>query len=402
MAPASAPSGLPVIATQWRPCRAGFCVRCDARIVGRTRRASHRQRRTAIDAPRRDPSGSYLTPMRVAIVPHTRWGRIRMIAIAGMLPLLFLIIWLFTVRMPGPAFAGPLLPLTPNQELIRTSLERHIRALAHDIGVRSDETYSNVLRASAYIERRLEDLGYTVVSQEFSAGNRSYRNIEATLPGVPGHAHEVVVLGAHYDTAEDAPGADDNASGVAGVLELARIFAHERLARTVRFVFFPNEEPPSFPTADMGSRHYATAARARNDQIVAMLSIESIGYYDTEKGSQRYPFPLNLAYPDVGDFIGFVSNLRSRALLHDAIAAFRAHATLPTQGAAAPSWVPGVWWSDHWSFWREGYSAIMISDTAPYRNPFYHTPQDTPDKLDYDRMARVVHGLAHVVRAVAN
>jgi Zn-dependent M28 family amino/carboxypeptidase len=152
----------------------------------------------------------------------------------------------------------------------------------------------------------------------------------------------------------------------------------------------------------MGSRHYATAARERNDQIVAMLSIESIGYYDTEKGTQRYPFPLNLAYPNVGDFIGFASNLKSRALLHRAIAAFRAHATLPTQGAAAPSWVPGVWWSDHWAFWRVGYPAIMITDTAPYRNPFYHTPQDTPDKLDYDRMARVVHGLTHVVRALAN
>src|SRR2546426_59170 len=249
-----------------------------------------------------------------------RWGRIRMIAIVSILPLLFLVIWLFTVKMPGPAFSGPLPPLTPNQALIRSALERHVRALAHDMGV----------------------------------------------------------------------------------LELARTFAHERQARTVRFVFFPNEEPPSFPTANMGSRHYATAARARNDQIVAMLSIESIGYYDTEKGSQRYPFPLNLAYPNVGDFIGFVSNLSSRALLHRAIAAFRAHATLPTQGAAAPSWVPGVWWSDHWSFWREGYPAIMIPDTAPYRYPFYHTPQDTPDKVDYDRMARVVHGLTRVVRAIAN
>jgi Zn-dependent M28 family amino/carboxypeptidase len=152
----------------------------------------------------------------------------------------------------------------------------------------------------------------------------------------------------------------------------------------------------------MGSRHYATAARARNDQIVAMLSIESIGYYDTQEGSQRYPFPLNLAYPNVGDFIGFVSNLKNRSLLRRSIAAFRAHATMPTQGAAAPGWLPGIWWSDHWSFWREGYPAIMISATAPYRNPFYHTPQDTPEKLDYDRTARVVDGLAHVVRALAN
>jgi len=322
-----------------------------------------------------------------------------MIAIASILPLLFLIIWLFTVRMPGPPFSGPLPPLTPAQDQLRAGLERHVRALAGDIGVRSDETYGNVQRAAAYIERELAASGYRVASQEFTADGRSYRNLEATLGGTS-RAQEVVVLGAHYDTAEDAPGADDNASGVAGVLELARVFARAPQTRTVRFVFFPNEEPPSFATGDMGSRHYAKAARARNDQIVAMLSIESIGYYDTDEGSQRYPFPLSLAYPDVGDFIGFVSNLKSRGLLHRAIGAFRAHATVPTQGAAAPGWLPGIWWSDHWSFWLEDYPAIMISDTAPYRNPFYHTPQDTPDKLDYDRTARVVDGLAYVVRAL--
>jgi hypothetical protein len=339
--------------------------------------------------------------MRVAIVPRTRWGRIRMIVLVSMLPVLFLLIWFFTVRMPGPAFNGPLPPLTASQVRLRADLEQHVRFLSHSIGVRSAENFPNVYRAATYIEHRLQDLGYRVVSQEFSAYNRGFRNLEATLPGTT-RPQEVVILGAHYDTAEDAPGADDNASGVAGVLELARAFAQARQARTIRFVFFPNEEPPSFPTANMGSRHYATAARARNDQITAMLSIESIGYYDVEKGSQRYPFPLNLAYPDVGDFIGFVSNLKSGPLLRRAIMAFRAHATMPTQGAAAPAWVPGVWWSDHWSFWREGYRAIMITDTAPYRNPFYHTPQDTADKLDYDRMARVVHGLTHVVRALAN
>jgi peptidase M28-like protein len=340
--------------------------------------------------------------MRLAIVPHTRLGKIRMILLVSILPLVFLAIWLFTVRMPGPAFSGSLAPLTPAQAVLRTRIERHVRALAGEIGVRSDDEYANVQRAAAYIESELRSLGFTVVSQEFTAGGRgrTYHNIEATLSGTT-RRQEVVVFGAHYDTAEDAPGADDNASGVAGVLELARIFARTPQARTVRFVFFPNEEPPWFPTANMGSRHYATAARARNDQIVAMLSIESIGYYDTEPGTQRYPFPLNLAYPDVGDFIGFVSNLKSRALLHRAIAAFRAHATLPTLGAAAPAWVPGVWWSDHWAFWLEGYPAIMISDTAPYRNPFYHTPQDTPDKLDYDRTARVVDGLTHVLRALA-
>ncbi len=323
-----------------------------------------------------------------------------MIILASILPLLFLAIWLFTARMPGPAFARALPPLTPEQNVLRVRLEGHVRALAHEIGVRSDDEYANVQRAAGYIDSVLRSFGYAVVSQEFAAGGRTYRNLEATLAGTT-LRHEVVILGAHYDTAEQAPGADDNASGIAGVLELARLFARTPQARTVRFVLFPNEEPPWFPTAAMGSRHYAAAARARHDRIVAMLSIESIGYYDTERGTQRYPFPLNLAYPDVGDFIAFVSNLKSRGLLHRAISAFRAHANFPTQGAAAPAWVPGVWWSDHWAFWREGYPAIMISDTAPYRNPFYHTPQDTPDKLDYARTARVVDGLVHVVRALA-
>ena len=333
-------------------------------------------------------------------LPSTRWGKIRVIVLASVLPLLFLAIWLFTVKMPGPAFSGPLPPLTPEEEALRAGLERHVRALAGDIGERSDDTYDNVRRAATYIEGALRALGYEVRSQEFTAEGRAYRNLEAALPG-DSTPEEIVILGAHYDTAEDAPGADDNASVVAAVLELARVFARSPRVRTVRFVFFPNEEPPSFATADMGSRHYARAARARGDRIVAMLSIESIGYYDTEAGSQRYPFPLNLAYPDVGDFIGFVSNLKSRGLLHRAIGAFRARARFPTQGAAAPAWVPGIWWSDHWSFWREGYPAIMISDTAPYRNPFYHTPGDTPGTLDYARTARVVDGLVYVVRELA-
>src|SRR5688572_19583134 len=188
--------------------------------------------------------------MRVAIVPRTRWGRIRMIMLGALLPLLFLIIWLFTVRMPGPAFDGPLPPLTANQLRFRAGLEPHVRTLAHDIGARSDEAYANVLRAAAYIERALTGLGYQVVSHEYSAYDRVYRNLEATLPGTT-RPQEVVILGAHYDSARDAPGADDNASGVAGVLELARAFAGARQSRTVRFVFFANEGPPSFPTANM-------------------------------------------------------------------------------------------------------------------------------------------------------
>lgn len=319
-------------------------------------------------------------------VPRTCLGIIRMLALLAFLPAVFLVTWLFTVRMPGASFAGPLPPLTPDQRALETELRDHVTALAGTIGERSTRRFAATQLAAVYVETALRRLGYEIVVQEFQAHGQTHRNLQATLPGST-RGSEIVVVGAHYDTAVDAPGADDNASGTASVLALARVLKAARPARTIRFVAFATEEPPSFPTADMGSRHYADAVRAAGDSIVAMMSIESVGYYDDSPGSQKYPFPLNLAYPDRGDFIGFVSNLRSAGLLRRAIATFRAHTEFPTQGAAAPWWVPGVWWSDHWPFWRQGYRAIMISDTAPYRNPFYHTPDDTPDKLDYGRMA---------------
>ena len=338
--------------------------------------------------------------MRLPLYPHTRWGIVRMLILLSILPALFLTVWFFTIRMPGDTFAGPLPPLRPDQEALRVRLQRHVLRLAGDIGERGVAKPAAAVRAAAYLEAELTAMGYAVTAQEYDAHAQRWRNLEATLRGTA-QPDEIVVVGGHYDTAEGAPGADDNGSGVAGVLELARRFAGKPAARTIRFVFFGTEEPPSFPTSAMGSRHYADAARARGDRIVAMLSIESIGYYDRDPGSQRYPFPLNLAYPDVGDFIGFVSNLKSGPLVRRAIATFRRAARFPTQGAAAPSWVPGVWWSDHWSFWRQGYPAIMITDTAPFRNPFYHTAQDTPDKIDYGRMARVVDGLGAVVADLA-
>ena len=323
-----------------------------------------------------------------------------MLILLSILPVLFLAVWFFTIRMPGDTFAGPLPPLRPDQEALRERLQRHVVRLAGDIGERGVAKPAAAMRAATYLETELTAMGYTVAPQAYDAHGQRWRNLEATLLGTA-QPEEIVVVGGHYDTAEGAPGADDNGSGVAGTLELARRFAGKPAARTIRFVFFGTEEPPSFPTSAMGSRHYADAARSRGDRIVAMLSIESIGYYDRDPGSQRYPFPLNLAYPDVGDFIGFVSNLKSGPLVRRAIATFRRATRFPAQGAAAPSWVPGVWWSDHWSFWRQGYPAIMITDTAPFRNPFYHTAQDTPDKLDYGRMARVVDGVGAVVADLA-
>jgi Zn-dependent M28 family amino/carboxypeptidase len=184
------------------------------------------------------------------------------------------------------------------------------------------------------------------------------------------------------------------------VLELARAAREWRPARTWRFVLFVNEEPPFYKTGQMGSRVHASRARARGERIVAMYSLETIGWYSDAPGSQKYPFPFSWFYPDRGDFLAFVGNLPSRGLLHATIAAFRTHAQFPSDGLAAPAFIPGVDWSDHGSFWEAGYPALMVTDTAPYRYPHYHTAQDTPDKVDYERLAHVVRGLERTFRAL--
>jgi Zn-dependent M28 family amino/carboxypeptidase len=198
-----------------------------------------------------------------------------------------------------------------------------------------------------------------------------------------------------------APGANDNGSGVAAVLELARLLRDATPARTLRCVLFVNEEPPFDQTDVMGSRVYARRSRERGENIVGMFSLETVGWYSEKPGSQRYPFPLSLFYPSTGNFIAFVSNLASRALLHEAIASFRRHAGIPSEGVAAPAFIPGVDWSDHWSFWQEGWPALMVTDTAPYRYPHYHAAEDTPDKVDYERLARLVTGLHGTLRELA-
>jgi Zn-dependent M28 family amino/carboxypeptidase len=310
--------------------------------------------------------------------------------------------WFYIVRMPGTTGRGALAPLTPAQIQIRERLARHVRELAGRIGERNSVHYAALEQAAAYVEREFASLGYAVVSQQWtSAGGQEFRNIEVVLPGRE-RAAEVVVVGAHYDSNRGTPGADDNASGVAAVLELARLLRGEPHARTIRLVAFANEEVPFFGTADQGARRYVAALKQRGDDVRSMLSIETIGYYATGAQTQLYPKPLNWFYPDTGNFIGFVGDLASRSLVHDAITAFRRHTTFPSHGAAAPASIPGVGWSDHEAFWAAGYPAVMITDTAPFRNPYYHTRGDTPDRIDYDRTTRVVDGLVAVVRELAS
>ena len=209
-----------------------------------------------------------------------------------------------------------------------------------------------------------------------------------------------VVVGAHYDTVPGSPGADDNASAVAALIELAGMLGREGLP--IRFVAFANEELPYFMGPDMGSWVSAKRSRDRGEKLSAMLSLEMLGYYSDRPGSQRYPPPLGLFYPDRANFIAFVGDLGAFALVRKSVAAFRKHSTFPSEWLAGPSFIPGVTHSDHWSFRNLGFPAIMVTDTAYNRNPHYHQASDTPDTLDYARMSQVTLGLAAMLKELAN
>jgi len=305
-------------------------------------------------------------------------------------------VWYMTA-MPGASFRGALPPLSSDEVQIKSNLEKHVEYFAGTIGERNVIAYQPLVSTAQYIENSLKGFGYEVASQEYVVQMRKVRNLIVEIQG-KARANEIVVIGAHYDTVDDCPGADDNSSGVAALLELARLLKDSHPARTMRLVAFVNEEPPWFQTSDMGSWVYAMEAHRKNENIVAAISLETIGMYSDAEGSQKYPAGFKRLYPSRGNFIAFVGDLGSRALVRDVVASFRKSTQFPSEGSAVPGAIPGVGWSDHWSFWQEGYPAIMVTDTAPFRNPNYHLPTDKPDTLDYDRMARVTLGLFHVAR----
>jgi len=308
---------------------------------------------------------------------------------------------LFITRMPRRSFEGALPALTEQQADLQKRLQTHVETLAGEIGERNLFHYPELLRAAEYIEASFSKSGFAARSQAFQVNGKTVRNIEVEIPGTESDKG-IVVVGAHYDSVEGSPGANDNATGVGGVLELARLLRDRQSRRSVRLVAFVNEEPPYFYSDAMGSVQYADRSAARNENIVAMLSLETIGYYSDERKSQRYPVPLSLFYPDTGNFIGFVGNLRSKNLVRRAVERFRANARFPSEGLAAPGWLTGVGWSDHWSFWRAGFSAIMVTDTALFRYHQYHSAADRPNVVDYERYARVVDGLVPMVVDLAN
>jgi Zn-dependent M28 family amino/carboxypeptidase len=278
---------------------------------------------------------------------------------------------------------------------IKSNLISVVRHLSRDIGQRSYVDIESLNRAAHYIEGLFSSFGYEPKKQPYSYRGNTYQNIAVEAKGTAPATDDVIVVGAHYDTVYGTPGADDNASGVAGLLELARLIRGKSIPRTIHFVAFTLEEPPAFFTKNMGSYIYAKSLYDKGIKLYGMISLEMLGYYSDEENSQfLYPYSfLKWIYPNTGNFIAFVGNLSSRRFAKAFKKSFKTVSTFPVQSLNAPWFVPGVYFSDQYGFWRFGYPAIMITDTAFMRNRNYHRETDTAETLDYSKFAELVEGL---------
>lgn len=317
--------------------------------------------------------------------------------------MLFLMTCCTVFRMPGKSFEGPAPALTGAESQTRDNLIAHTHQFVEVIGHRDWRHPENLNASVEYIEKTLCASGYEPGRVTFTVDNAEgveFVNIEAEKPGTDPNA-PVIVVGAHYDSYIQTRGANDNISGVAATLELARLMRNVETVNTVRFVLFVNEEPPFFTTVDMGSLVYARHCKERGDKIACAIVFDMIGYYSDEPGSQQYPPFIGLFFPEAGNFLAFVGNRKSGDWVRKTIGGFRKTATIPSEGAILPEALSGVAWSDHWSFWQCGWPGILLTDTAPYRYAYYHTPEDTPDKLDYEGISRIAHGMVGALAELA-
>jgi len=285
--------------------------------------------------------------------------------------------------------------ITPKDSKLPGRLRSHVIMLSHEIGDRSVFQYSQLTRAVNYISSQFRGYGYKVEFQEYEVSGEKVKNIIAEKRGSE-NQDDIIIVGAHYDTCYN-PGANDNASGVSAMLELARAAKSYDYPMTVRFVAFVNEEPPFFKTDKMGSFVYAKEAKEKGEKIKGAIILETIGYYSDKPFSQQYPPFIGPFYPNKANFIGVVGNFKVRELASKVTGSFRKHSSFPIRQTILFDFIPGVDFSDHWSFWQVGYPAIMITDTAFYRYRHYHLNSDTFDKLNYKALAMVVEGLEAVL-----
>lgn len=280
-------------------------------------------------------------------------------------------------------------------------LQQWVNFLCEEIGRRPATRPDLLSSVAVRLADRFVELGFSVQQQPVPGRSADLYNVIAS-PSRDRQADKspLLIVGAHYDTVSTTPGADDNASGIAGLMELARICA-DKPPLSLRLVAFCPEEPPAFRTKRMGSYVYAKSLKKKKIRVRGMICLEMIGFFTDAPGSQSYPLPfMNRIYPPEGNFLSLVGNLRSMGWTRRVYRAFAGGTNLPIKRLNAPSIMYGIDFSDHWSFYRMRYPALMATDTAFYRNPHYHKPSDRPDTLDYTRMAKVVDGLAAAVNAL--
>jgi Zn-dependent M28 family amino/carboxypeptidase len=293
-----------------------------------------------------------------------------------------LVIWL-VIAQPTLSSSSP-----SNESVDPKKLEFHVRMLSETFHSRNWSNISNLHATADYIARALERTGARVEEQVYLIDSIPFRNISA-LYG-PTNTPRIIV-GAHYDSHGVTPGADDNASGVAGLIELGVLLGKQATNRAIELVAYTHEEPPYFGTVHMGSAHHAAGVALRNEDIIGVIVLEMIGYFSDRRFSQSYPsLLLHGIYPHRGNFIAVVGRWDQGAWIKKVKAGMKGTTALPVHSIRAPASIPGIDFSDHRNYWPHGYQAVMLTDTAFYRNKSYHTTNDTPDRLDYQRLSDVV------------
>lgn len=332
-----------------------------------------------------------------------RWVALASRALTGMVTVAAVVLGLsgfVTLKMPGESYAGPLPPLTGREWNLSESLRNDVTALAGKIGERSLQKPENLEKAAEFIAQELKTAKYNVLRQRFLVNGAPCYNLEAEISGIR-RPEEIVIIGANYDSPPGCPGANGNASGVAALLALARDFSGANSARTLRFVFFINQSDTTSNPQQNGSAAYANRCAERNEKIIALLNIESLGFYSQDSASQRYPAPVQFFYPNTGNFIAFIGNSASRNLVQAAVGSFRDNARFPSEGIVFPDSDHSMNFSTSRAFGERGYPALTVTDTAPFRYPYHHSELDTPSRLQYTQMARVVAGLNQIVAELA-
>lgn len=329
-------------------------------------------------------------------------NKFKVIPVAAVLFLGFLGFSLWYTMMCEADWEG--IPLEAGREKqlkeMADSLYADVSYLSETIGPRNPIHYVSLVKTADWIQGRWESQGYTVRRQTFLVEGKECANLEIEITGRRAPS-EIIILGAQYDTWTESPGANNNGSGMAVLLKMSEMLMHERPDRTVRLVAFTTQEPPYDNTESMGSLRYARRSRARNEDIRIMLCMDAIGIYKQEPGTQRLPAPFSWFYPDRGNWLAFISDLGSRSCLGDITRGFKKGSSFPIEAGCAPRWVKGVTWSDHFSFWRNGYKAVQITDTGAFRSSTHTTPGDTIEKIDFAALARICFGMYGAVMEVA-